>query len=554
MGHKILLADDSITIQKVIELTFSDEDFELHTVGNGQKAIDEIRSIMPHIVLCDIIMPEKNGYEVCEFIKSSADLKHIPVLLLTGAFEPFDQERARNAGCDGFLAKPFEPQTLISKVKELLVRSPAPTPAPPPSAPKPFPSPAAPSPRMESDDRTLIMPPSAGGSAPQPARAPHVTAAPTPPPPAPVSDYGSGFDDAFAIEAGERELVMEPGDHTVLLGGREGRPSSPSASAGDDIWGAVETPAAPEEEDSSTVFMPPPPIAAPSPPQSFTSQDYEVQYEADDLDATWRMGNEGTADAAPPSYQGFEEFTHPPLQPIQPIQPMKEAPSYVPPPPVPEPPPIAAAPPPLEMPPPLAPEAKDPVFEPYDPFVAAAQHSAAGFEPVSPLDSDQTVDSAVTGTDDAFERISAGGFDAYGEPEIVPQAEAPRSAQPEPEPIFENVAPEPFDEIDAPVPAEVPEPRERPEDPEKTFGARHFPAASSAGAAADGGSAAVPAAMPAVPAMDDALIEKLAARVVDKLSQKILQEIAWEVVPDLAEGIIQREIDALKAKLAKVPK
>ncbi len=69
MGHKILLADDSITIQKVIELTFSDEDFELHTVGNGQKAMDEIRSIQPDIVLCDIIMPEKNGYEVCEFIK-----------------------------------------------------------------------------------------------------------------------------------------------------------------------------------------------------------------------------------------------------------------------------------------------------------------------------------------------------------------------------------------------------------------------------------------------------------------------------------------------------
>ena len=106
MGHKILLADDSITIQKVIELTFSDEDFELHTVGNGQKAIDEIRSIQPDIVLCDIIMPEKNGYEVCEFIKSNDELKHIPVLLLTGAFEPFDQERAKAAGCEGFLAKP----------------------------------------------------------------------------------------------------------------------------------------------------------------------------------------------------------------------------------------------------------------------------------------------------------------------------------------------------------------------------------------------------------------------------------------------------------------
>ena len=86
MGHKILLADDSITIQKVIELTFSDEDFELHTVGNGQKAIDEINSIQPDIVLCDIIMPEKNGYEVCEFIKSTDELRAHPCPFIDGGF------------------------------------------------------------------------------------------------------------------------------------------------------------------------------------------------------------------------------------------------------------------------------------------------------------------------------------------------------------------------------------------------------------------------------------------------------------------------------------
>ncbi len=540
MGHKILLADDSITIQKVIELTFSDEDFELHTVGNGQKAIDEIRSIMPHIVLCDIIMPEKNGYEVCEFIKSSADLKHIPVLLLTGAFEPFDQERARAAGCDGFLAKPFEPQTLISKVKELLVRSPAvaaaPAPPPPP-APKPFPTPAPPSPLMDhrSDERTVIMPPSLGGNPPPPVRAPHV-AAPAPPPPAPVADYGSGFDDAFAIEAGERELMMEPGDHTVLLGSREGRPAAP-ASAGDDIWGAVEAPVNPEEEDSSTVFMAPPPLAAPpASAQPITSRDYEVQYEADDMDATWRMPNEGGAESAP-TYQGFEEFADAPLS---------QASAFVPPPPIPDTPPIAPiAPigeaPPLEMPPPLTPAAPEPVFEPYDPFVAAAQHSATAFEPVSSFETDQTVDSALTDTDDAFERIASGaggGFDAYGEPEIVAPNEAPVA---EPEPVFETNAAnepfkepfdEPFDELDTAGPSEVPE-------------SPVFAAKTASPAAAGAGSPI---------AIDDALIDKVVARVVDKLSQKIVQEIAWEVVPDLAEGMIQREIDALKAKLSKVPK
>src|SRR6185503_20013370 len=147
MGKKILLADDSITIQKVIELTFSDEDFEVVTVGNGRLAVEKVQDVRPDLVLCDIIMPEKDGYEVCDFIKKTPALSHIPVLLLTGAFEPFDQERAARVGCDGFLAKPFEPQTLIAKVKELLnqggARVARPSPAPAPPAPAPPPAPAA---------------------------------------------------------------------------------------------------------------------------------------------------------------------------------------------------------------------------------------------------------------------------------------------------------------------------------------------------------------------------------------------------------------------------
>src|SRR5512147_846172 len=122
MGKKILLADDSITIQKVIELTFSDEDFEVVTVGNGRLAIERLEEVNPDIVLCDIIMPEKDGYEVCDHIKKHPTLSRVPVLLLTGAFEPFDQERAARVGCDGFLAKPFEPSMLIGKVKDLLAQ------------------------------------------------------------------------------------------------------------------------------------------------------------------------------------------------------------------------------------------------------------------------------------------------------------------------------------------------------------------------------------------------------------------------------------------------
>jgi len=150
MGKRILLADDSITIQKVIELTFSDEDFEVVTVGNGRLAVEKIQEVRPDLVLCDIIMPEKDGYEVCDFVKKNPALSHVPVLLLTGAFEPFDQERAARVGCDGFLAKPFEPQALISKVKDLLSRAQAPEPAaaaeiaPPAPAPVPVDEPTVP--------------------------------------------------------------------------------------------------------------------------------------------------------------------------------------------------------------------------------------------------------------------------------------------------------------------------------------------------------------------------------------------------------------------------
>lgn len=120
MPHKLLLADDSVTIQRVIELTFADEDVQVVAVGNGQEAIDRVQRDQPDIVLADVGMPERNGYEVAAFIKNNPAFAHIPVVLLTGAFEPIDEGRARSVGCDGVLVKPFEPQLVINRVKDLL--------------------------------------------------------------------------------------------------------------------------------------------------------------------------------------------------------------------------------------------------------------------------------------------------------------------------------------------------------------------------------------------------------------------------------------------------
>lgn len=134
--HKLLLADDSVTIQRVIELTFSGEDVQVLAVNDGEQAIARIPLERPDVVLADIGMPRKGGYEVSAFVKGRADLAHIPVLLLAGAFEPVDQARAEQVKADGVLIKPFEPRQVIERVKELLAAVPQ-TATPP--APEPVP-------------------------------------------------------------------------------------------------------------------------------------------------------------------------------------------------------------------------------------------------------------------------------------------------------------------------------------------------------------------------------------------------------------------------------
>jgi len=123
MSKKILLADDSITIQKVVELTFSEGDYQVFSVGNGAQALKKIHEVRPDVALLDVIMPEANGYEVCEKVKRNPETSWIPVLLLTGTFEPYDRKRAEAAGANGHLTKPFESQMLISKVEELIASS-----------------------------------------------------------------------------------------------------------------------------------------------------------------------------------------------------------------------------------------------------------------------------------------------------------------------------------------------------------------------------------------------------------------------------------------------
>jgi len=120
-GRKLLLADDSITIQKVVDLTFADEGVSVVCVNNGLEAIERLEEVAPDVVLADVFMPQMNGYEVCEYIKRNDKLKHIPVMLLVGSFEPFDEEEARRVGANDILTKPFQSiRRLIDKVGLLI--------------------------------------------------------------------------------------------------------------------------------------------------------------------------------------------------------------------------------------------------------------------------------------------------------------------------------------------------------------------------------------------------------------------------------------------------
>lgn len=119
--RKLLLADDSPTVQKVVSLTFDDEGFEVVAVATGAHAVAELERGVPDIVLADVHMPAPDGYELCARIKRDARTSHVPVVLLVGAFEPFDEAEARKSGADEVLTKPFQSiRELVNKVGGLL--------------------------------------------------------------------------------------------------------------------------------------------------------------------------------------------------------------------------------------------------------------------------------------------------------------------------------------------------------------------------------------------------------------------------------------------------
>jgi len=141
MPKTILLADDSSTIRKIVELTFSGTDIRVEAVERGSEALAYLERIQPDLILADVVMPAPTGYELCRRVKSGE--APVPVVLLSSSFEPFDEALAQQCGADRHLIKPFDSRTLKDTVHELLF-------APAETEPQPEPEPT-PEPRSDTD-------------------------------------------------------------------------------------------------------------------------------------------------------------------------------------------------------------------------------------------------------------------------------------------------------------------------------------------------------------------------------------------------------------------
>jgi CheY-like chemotaxis protein len=179
---RILVADDNSNIQRMVALALKDHGIDVSAVGNGEAAVRAIAQSKPDLILADVFMPVRSGYEVCDYVKKDSRYSHIPVILLLGAFDPLDENEAKRVGADGVLKKPFvPPDPMIALVKALLEKT-----AHERIEPEPVAVGVAPEPRA-----ILEQP------APRPARAVVEAAAPAEAEDSPEIDYPPMGRDAF---------------------------------------------------------------------------------------------------------------------------------------------------------------------------------------------------------------------------------------------------------------------------------------------------------------------------------------------------------------------
>jgi len=290
MANRLLLADDSITIQKVVAIIFANEEFELTVVDNGTAALEKAREVTPDVMLVDALMPGKNGYEVCSEIRRDPRLGSVPILLLIGAFEPLDEDKARSCGADATISKPFESQQLIDKVKELLElaksRKAAPAPAAAEPAPRPLPLESAAEELwgdLSAFDTMAPVAPAAAAQPTAPQAQPAFQSAPVSQPAA----AGFAAPAAPSFAAPQAPVAAEPFESEIV-----------EVSTEDDLWGAFEVEELPE--------------TAAAPAEVFGVVEPDAEFEAEEF-FSFEEEAEGVEETGP----ALELVEEPVVQPVE---------------------------------------------------------------------------------------------------------------------------------------------------------------------------------------------------------------------------------------------
>jgi CheY-like chemotaxis protein len=537
MRKKLLLADDSITIQKVVELTFPAEEFQVVTAGNGRLAIEKAAAFLPDIVLCDVIMPQLDGYQVCEALRAMPELRDVPIVLLNGAFEPYDPERAKAAGALGNVSKPFDPPALVAKVKEILAQRAVAPPAPVAAETVPF------EPELELEPE------------PEPEPVPELEPLPeleSVPEPEPMPEPETMLEpEPEAVPAIEPEPAFAPAAEA----------EEPNAFTWDDSDGqaisTMEVPSDVREFAARSMALDAPVFALPEP-----------EPEPEPLP-------EPTESFSPESFSGadtpnFSATLHDPLESPTP------EPSFdleVDPDPEPSPAPTndafgAAELEPLAM--EAAPEHELPGAMPFAEETPALAPMSFEEGPSLSFEEEQaSIDASLPRTLPPMPSPFAAPF-AATDPVL---ASAPEP-EPEPEPAFEAQALEstsvevpaaPEDEIRSIEPMAFENPL--PDDPAPAFEPEATDPALRSGvlasaedapptetstiataATVDGAPAYTTEAVASEVAVPVEMVQQIAQRVISQVSERVIREIAWDVIPALAEKLIKAEIERIKAR------
>ena len=497
MSKKILLADDSSTIQRVVSIIFADLDYEVLSYSNGVDALEAALAERPDLILADAAMPGINGYELCDAVKKDPALKNVPVLLLAGTFEPFDEQKASQVGADGFINKPFGSDELLRKVDEFFAKVPAardraaglealgmdghlweqePAPEKAPREPEEVDPWAA----ISFDEADLGM------SAPAVPRtripeAPQAPAAPQPPPAAPPSRPAPAPEASFSQP---RAAAASPAS----------APATGRAAEFEAPFTPSPAPTPPEP------LVPPVPPRAPQAPAEepfdsleFSGFDAQEEVQGPAEEDILELGAEQIVEEVPAETAQEDEFifenaSEAAVDEAAEFEFIEES------------------------------RADEPALPRMEQVESEETFSALEFSYQGEEGSEMAAAQADLPDDPAFEAPveAATGPDVITVDEYVdPFARAP-SLQVSAEQAFES----------APV-AEMPEPVAVPD--------RAAPAA------------------PQVSALSEEdlerVVEKLAGKVIEKLAGTILERIAWEVVPDLAESLIREEIRQIKEKV-----